>query len=269
MATYLLTWNPTHFLWEDLQECIKQVRETGSYQDRWSCSNTKKIQEGDRFFLIQLGVEPRGIFASGWVLSAPELDSHWSEEGKSARYIDIEFNVLLNPKEEPILPRALLDRGHLAGVKWSTQRSGITIPDHIAVELEKEWASLLDDASPLPEEVQDSQTYQEGATTQITVNTYERSKAAREACVRHHGARCFICKFDFEKTYGSIGKNVIHVHHLNPLSARREEYRLDPIHDLRPVCPNCHTIIHRRNPPYTIEEVQQFLTSNTSNWVMK
>ncbi|MEP0873311.1 HNH endonuclease [Trichocoleus desertorum AS-A10] len=248
-----------------MQDCIKQLREEGFYQYSWSCGNTKKIQRGDRFFLIQQGVEPRGIFASGWVLSASELDSHWSEEGKSTRYVDIEFDVLLNPKEEPILPRSLLNQASLAGVNWSTQRSGITIPDQIAVELEQEWAALLDDANPLPEEVQDSQTYQEGATTQITVNTYERSRAAREACVKHYEAKCFICEFDFERTYGSVGKNIIHVHHLNPLSAIREEYKLNPIRDLIPVCPNCHTIIHRRNPPYTIEEVQQFLASNASN----
>jgi len=36
--------------------------------------------------------------------------------------------------------------------------------------------------------------------------------------------------------------------------------RDDPIRDLRPVCPNCHVVIHRREPPYSIDEVRQLLT---------
>ena len=39
----------------------------------------------------------------------------------------------------------------------------------------------------------------------------------------------------------------------------RAEYRLDPIRDLRPVCPNCHAVIHRREPPFSIEEIKHML----------
>jgi hypothetical protein len=34
-----------------------------------------------------------------------------------------------------------------------------------------------------------------------------------------------------------------------------EEYEVDPVKDLRPVCPNCHAMIHRRSPPLSIEEI--------------
>jgi 5-methylcytosine-specific restriction enzyme A len=51
----------------------------------------------------------------------------------------------------------------------------------------------------------------------------------------------------------------IHVHHLTPLSSLGTDYEVDPIRDLRPVCPNCHAVLHRREPPYSPEEVQQFL----------
>jgi 5-methylcytosine-specific restriction protein A len=51
------------------------------------------------------------------------------------------------------------------------------------------------------------------------------------------------------------------VHHLQPLSGLGADYEVDPVEDLRPVCPNCHAIIHLRNPPYPLSEVKSFLSS--------
>ena len=56
----------------------------------------------------------------------------------------------------------------------------------------------------------------------------------------------FICGFDFEKTYGEIGKGFIHVHHIVPVSEIGESYRVDYEKDLIPVCPNCHAMLHRK-----------------------
>jgi hypothetical protein len=114
-------------------------------------------------------------------------------------------------------------------------------------------------SSVLPEEIVGNQMYQEGAKKQITVNTYERSDTARKKCIQHYGVKCFVCGFDFQNKYGDVGIGFIHVHHLQPLSTITEEYELDPINDLRPVCPNCHAIIHRRNPPHTLEEMKDIV----------
>ena len=32
--------------------------------------------------------------------------------------------------------------------------------------------------------------------------------------------------------------------------------KLDPINDLIPVCPNCHAMLHRRNPSLMVEELR-------------
>jgi 5-methylcytosine-specific restriction protein A len=53
-----------------------------------------------------------------------------------------------------------------------------------------------------------------------------------------------------------MGKGYIHVHHLTPLSTINGEYEVNPISDLIPVCPNCHAMIHKSNPPLTIEQAR-------------
>jgi len=99
----------------------------------------------------------------------------------------------------------------------------------------------------------------EGSRLRVEVNIYERSREARNKCVAHYGARCLVCDFDFEAAYGDIGKGFIHVHHLVPLSEITKSYIVDPIRDLWPVCPNCHAMIHRRIPAFSISELRKLI----------
>lgn len=102
----------------------------------------------------------------------------------------------------------------------------------------------------------------EGAVSRITVNAYERNPKARRKCIDAHGHRCCICGFDFGASYGEVADGYIHVHHLRSLSEIGAAYEVDPTADLRPVCPNCHAVLHLRNPPFSIEEVQAMLAEN-------
>ncbi len=110
-----------------------------------------------------------------------------------------------------------------------------------------------------PDEVPDDPRYPEGAKTPVAVNRYERNSQARQKCIEHYGIRCCACDFDFEKRYGPHGAGFIHVHHLKPLSAIGEVYEVDPVQDLRPVCPNCHAMIHLGKQQLSIEELKQLL----------
>jgi len=105
--------------------------------------------------------------------------------------------------------------------------------------------------------------FYEGLKKTITVNSYERNSKARELCVKHWKEICAVCEFDFEKAYGEIGKGFIHVHHLTPVAKIGKTYQIDPIKDLIPVCPNCHSIIHKKEPPFTIEEMKNILRKGT------
>jgi 5-methylcytosine-specific restriction enzyme A len=108
----------------------------------------------------------------------------------------------------------------------------------------------------LPQEVDRSKGFYEGTLSTVVVNVYERSSAAREACIRFWGCKCIVCELDFGEVYGELGAGFIHVHHLKPLSEIAATYELNPIEDLRPVCPNCHAMLHRTRPPLEIEELQ-------------
>lgn len=115
------------------------------------------------------------------------------------------------------------------------------------------------------EEVAAPAAFVEGRRRISVVNYYERNPKARRACIEHYGAKCVVCGMDFLTQYGEIAEGFVHVHHLKPVSEIGDVYQLDPVHDLRPVCPNCHAVIHFRTPPFSIEEVIAFLATNQSS----
>lgn len=106
---------------------------------------------------------------------------------------------------------------------------------------------------------EDDEKLYEGALITVKANKYERNQKARRECVAKKGYQCLVCGRDFEATYGEIGKRFIHVHHLTPISSIGKEYELNVETDLAPVCPNCHYMLHRKDPPYTIEEMRDIL----------
>ena len=113
---------------------------------------------------------------------------------------------------------------------------------------------------------EDDEKLYEGALMTVKANKYERNQKARRECVAKKGYRCLVCGKDFEEQYGSIGKGFIHVHHLTPISSIGKEYELNVDKDLAPVCPNCHYMLHRKDPPYTIKELQGMLQEGAKSF---
>jgi len=121
---------------------------------------------------------------------------------------------------------------------------------------------IIDEVSDAPITKSEKQLYKEGLLQKIYVNTYERNPAARSACIEIFGYQCQVCGINLKDIYGDFGEEFIHIHHLVPISEIGSEYNLDPEKDLIPLCPNCHAIIHRRRPPYEIEEIKKKINSN-------
>lgn len=106
--------------------------------------------------------------------------------------------------------------------------------------------------------------YREGDVQQSLVNRYERDRRAREACIAHYGTSCILCGFDFVEIYGHSMAGFIHVHHLSALATIGPGYLVNPIRDLRPVCANCHAVLHHRTPPFSLDEVRVLLERRDS-----
>jgi 5-methylcytosine-specific restriction protein A len=101
----------------------------------------------------------------------------------------------------------------------------------------------------------------EGSVQRVLANRYERNVRARAACIQHFGAQCSVCDLRFVDRYGEVGTDFIEVHHKRPLATLGKQYHLDPIMDLVPVCPNCHAMLHRRDPPYDVEQLRFIVQS--------
>ncbi|WP_084034529.1 HNH endonuclease [Anaerobacillus alkalilacustris] len=128
----------------------------------------------------------------------------------------------------------------------------------------KEWIndgkiSLSNPRSDFMEE----ETFPEGKTVYRLHKTKERNarlidKRKKQAIERDGSLKCEACGFDFEETYGSVGKNYLEGHHIIPLSETKEPYEAK-IEDIVLVCSNCHRMLHRKRPWLTVDQLHNLL----------
>ena len=101
----------------------------------------------------------------------------------------------------------------------------------------------------------EEEVFVEGAVALKVSKLYERSIRLRNRAIELHGVDCAICGMNFESIYGPIGKGFIHMHHIVRVADAGIRC-VDPKTDLIPICPNCHSMIHRKNPPITPDELR-------------
>ena len=98
----------------------------------------------------------------------------------------------------------------------------------------------------------------EGAQYQKVIHSYERSAILRSRAIELHGVTCIVCGLKFSNLYGPIGEGFIHIHHLEKLADSGEK-NVDPKTDLVPVCPNCHAMLHKEDPPMSPEALTKLM----------
>lgn len=150
-------------------------------------------------------------------------------------------------------------------IRWARQELVIEgVIERPATSGRAVWR-LAESTNLPPEQYEEEiELFEEGAVKNISVNAYERSKEARDACLKAFGYKCIVCEFDFELVYGEAGKGCIHVHHLKELGMIGKKYKINPLKDLVPICPNCHYMAHRRKPAYTVLEMKTMLKAKHS-----
>lgn len=261
MAAFLCTWNPDRWVVSEKEwkRDVQKLKAGGSIEGPWAIGSRKSgIHTGDFIFLVRVGRD-RGIVASGVAASVAYRDLHWDSErateNKLANYVrvdwDYQVEISNRLKVEDLLEQfPIVPWNNLAG-------SGVQVDEAVEDALIEKWFDHLGiEVTTFPDE---TSRYFEGASKAVMVNRYERNPAARKECLRIFGAKCAVCGFEGERAYGSAGKALIHVHHVIELSEVGEGYEVDPKTDLVPLCPNCHAMIHRRRPAYSIKELKSLL----------
>lgn len=253
MPAFLVTWNPIEFpISDDEYGALVATTTAGrSVTDRWATGSRKRgIVPGDAIYWLRQGADRRGIVGGGRAVSAVYQDRHWRRGHRGCcNYVDIEWDVVV-PLGDRLDTEVLLS--DVAQVSWNNLfGSGVQVAGDGDIALRNRWEAHLHDlgrASLAATADEAVGALFEGAVTRVAVNRFERNAHARAACIAHHGAVCAVCGFDFAKVYGDIGDGVITVHHLRELSTIGEEYEVDPVKDLLPVCDNCHRMLHTTRP---------------------
>lgn len=101
----------------------------------------------------------------------------------------------------------------------------------------------------------------EGRLVESNYQRRIRSAENRKMAIEKHGKKCFVCGFNFEQTYGELGKDFIEIHHLIPLCETTEEILINPEKDLIPLCANCHRMIHRLGTEMSLDELKSIWSS--------
>jgi 5-methylcytosine-specific restriction enzyme A len=237
MTTYLLSWNPKKWEWENMQDDIAEIAQKGFFEMRWSSGVTKKIKPNDRVFLMKLGVEPRGVVASGRATSGYQQNTHFSDKSKKALYIGVRFDTILDPIS--VFPiEILLHEKLYAGVHWTPQASGMSIPDNVAKQLEKDWKKFINRPTLSNHfEYADETESKNSPPLKVLTEIYRilRDTALARKIKEKHNFVCQVC--DLAPIQLPNGNFYAEAHHLMPLG---KHGGLDIEGNIICVCPNCH-----------------------------
>lgn len=96
----------------------------------------------------------------------------------------------------------------------------------------------------------------EGEQRRSLIAHYQRDSRLRQTFIATRATlACEVCGFDFSEAFGELGAGYAHVHHEDPLAARRKAKTTR--HDrLKVVCANCHAMIHRGGECRSLDEVR-------------
>ena len=146
-CAWLLTWNPKKWNWADYDEAVSLTKSGKGYCISWNCAN-RHAKVGDRVFMVKLGDRstPRGIFATGYIVSDFWEDENYSEsKDNMIMYVGIILTKILDYRTDNIISIDKLKQ-LFPEQTWNPRSSGITIIPEAAVGLLNLWNSTEHDS---------------------------------------------------------------------------------------------------------------------------
>ncbi len=240
------------------------------FRDAW-CTQERVIRFTTPFFRKLFSVEANGT--GKW--ETGDFVMYEANNGQDSFTV----NCVLNRASVPYVASSQMDAVIKAANVEESTSSDVILESWDLTSTDGDINKLLEDFDYLiqkqipyfEQELQDrmianapiTNVFKEGASERVVLNKYERNLKARAACIAAHGTTCKVCGIDFAKDYGPEFAGKIEVHHIVPISEIGEEYVVDPVNDLVPVCPNCHTALHsKKDGVYTIEELIKMRTEH-------
>lgn len=277
MNHWLFQGNPDQF---DIDTYLKKAERV-----YWSVSVKKyqnEISLGDTVYLWRAQGKKKaisGIVAKTTVIEAckpkEELDNPtwlydglWSPDSKEKSEYKVALLVedfRLKPDDSMITSREFMSDPVLRESNIIKVRVGSNFP--LKDEEVKRIESLWDFESHL--EFDDHEA-QEGKVLYRVHRIRERDPSLRKEFISqflktHKRLSCELCGLDPEKTYSSIGKNILEVHHTIPLH-RLPEGVITTLSDLMLVCPSCHRALHKGDAEDNLESLKKMFQVQSGSY---
>lgn len=198
---------------------------------------------------------------------APRLQEKWNIDVVQSRYSET-GNWYAHLKQ---FPAALFDaNGYLHVNSEEEYKSSIYLKKGKQLSINMPGISavpgyiLFPEQAPEPDIDIHALSVSEGNSKLVTHLRRERNQTIIKTKKKHSKSLdCEICGFSFKNIYGEKARDYCEVHHLIQLSEAERETETS-IKDLAILCSNCHRVVHIRNPPFTLTEVKEMLTSSKS-----
>lgn len=280
MADYMAYWKT-----DQVRAAIEEAAD-GHMVDHAASEQFGKVQPGDTVWIVNIEKGTHRFLLVARIEVGAVVDQREANRVLKARYGD-EYDVyraahhllVIEGSEEPAYEIPLDPVARQLRFVAPQSRDRLTITDgHVDQQQVRAVRELTPDTIEIfeglwrtasgrdlrrsgidGEEHVPNRSYLEGAAVRVLVNRYERDRGARDECVARHGAACAVCGFEFSREYEGVGAGFIHVHHIVPLGTVGQRYRVDPINDLVPVCPNCHAMLHWGSSPRSVQELRRMV----------
>ena len=140
VATYLFAWNPKLWDWPEIPADMRKLARRGHVDIEWSSGRARNLEPGSRAFLVRLGVEPKGLFGAGTVMTVPVERAHWRKDkaaqGSTTNYVMLRLDSLF---ELPVVTFDDLARPPFSRYRWAVRQSGTRVPATLADAVEALW----------------------------------------------------------------------------------------------------------------------------------